>query len=278
MPEGDTVYRTAALLDRALSGRVLERADLRVPRHATADLSGAAVLATVPCGKHLLTRFDLDGALLTLHTHLKMEGVWRVHRPGARWERPGHTARAVLLAGPPLDRRGAPVEAVGFSLGAVDLLATAAESDVVGHLGPDLLAPEWDEHLAARAVDRLQASPHRPLRSALLDQTNLAGIGNVYAAELCYLAGLHPETPVGEVADLATIVDQAQRLLTLNRDRPRRVTTADPRAPTWVYSRGGQPCRRCGTRIRSSSSGDVPGRERISYWCPTCQPPSGSDR
>ncbi|WP_141013127.1 DNA-formamidopyrimidine glycosylase family protein [Nocardioides sambongensis] len=275
MPEGDTVFRTAALLERALSGRMLERSDLRVPRHATADLAGATVVRTVSRGKHLLTRFDLDGDLVTLHTHLKMEGTWRVHRPGDRWERPGHTARVVLLAAPTPVRGSGPVEAVGFSLGAVDLLPSADESEVVGHLGPDLLDPDWGPGHAATAAARLLARPERPLRSALLDQSNLAGIGNVYAAEICFLTRLHPEVAVGGVDDIPAVVDRARRLLLLNRDRPRRVTTADPRAPTWVYGRAGRACRRCGTRIRSADSGDVPGQERVSYWCPSCQPAAG---
>ncbi|MEQ6902634.1 DNA-formamidopyrimidine glycosylase family protein [Nocardioides sp. YIM 152588] len=264
MPEGDTVRQTAARLDRALTGRELTHADLRVPRHATADLAGAEVLATVPRGKHLLTRLRVRDEELTLHTHLKMEGTWRIHRAGARWERPGHTARVVLVAGE--------VEAVGFSLGAVDLVRTADESAVVGHLGPDLLDPGWGADHLAEALRRLRAAPDRPLRSALLDQTDLAGIGNVYAAEVCFLAGLHPETPVAAVPDLAAVVESAHRLLVLNGDRPRRVTTGDPRSPSWVYGRARQPCRRCGTPVRSAQSGDRPGQERVSYWCPACQP------
>ncbi|TIC79862.1 Fpg/Nei family DNA glycosylase [Nocardioides sp. GY 10113] len=264
MPEGDTVRQTATRLDRALTGRELTRADLRVPRHATADLCGGTVLATVPRGKHLLTRLRVRGEELTLHTHLKMEGSWRVHRAGARWERPGHTARVVLVAGD--------VEAVGFSLGAVDLLRTADEDRVVGHLGPDLLDPDWGEEHLAQALARLRAAPGRPLRSALLDQSLLAGIGNVYAAEVCFLAGLHPETPVRDVPDLPSVVTSAHRLLVLNADRPRRVTTGDPRSPSWVYGRARQPCRRCGTPVRTGTSGDRPGQERVSYWCPTCQP------
>lgn len=264
MPEGDTVHRAARRLDAALSGRVLTAADLRVPRHATADLVGAEVLATVPRGKHLLTRLRVRGEDLTLHTHLKMEGVWRVHRTGARWERPGHTARVVL--------RAEQVEAVGFSLGAVDLVPTAAEDDLVGHLGPDLLAPGWGPADVAESVERLTRAPQRPLRSALLDQRNLAGIGNVYAAELCFVARIHPERPVGEVEDLPGLVERAHTLLVLNADRAKRITTADPRAPLWVYGRAGLPCRRCGTRVRTASSGDVRGQERVSYWCPSCQP------
>lgn len=261
MPEGDTVHQAAARLHAALSGRTLTGSDFRVPQHATADLTGAEVLATVARGKHLLTRFRHRGEAVTLHTHLKMEGVWRVHRRGERWRRPAHTARVVLTAGE--------VEAVGFSLGVVELLATEREPSVVGHLGPDLLGPDWDE---PEAVRRLLTAPERPLRVALLDQTNLAGVGNVYAAELCFVAGLHPETPVGEVPDLTRLVRRARQMLELNRELTQRVTTGDRREPLWVYGRVGRPCRRCGTPVARGLSGDVPGEERVSYWCPSCQP------
>ena len=150
MPEGDTVFRAARLLDRELSGRRLTRTDLRVPQHATADLSGGLVLTTLPRGKHILTRIEHDGLAWTLHTHLKMEGAWRVLDHGRRWPRPAHQARVVLETEAKV--------AVGFSLGVVELLPTDAELGVVGHLGPDLLGPDWDE---AHALRRLLAEPDR---------------------------------------------------------------------------------------------------------------------
>ena len=178
MPEGDTVYRAARLLDRALSGQVLLTSDLRVPQHATADLTGGTVVATVSRGKHLLTRIDRDAERWTLHTHLKMEGAWRVIEPGRRWPRPAHTARVVLETDSAV--------AVGFSLGIVELLDRADEDRAVGHLGPDLLGPDWDEEVA---VANLARDPDRRIRDALLDQRNLAGIGTMYAAELCFTSG-----------------------------------------------------------------------------------------
>ena len=260
MPEGDTVYRAAGLLDRALTGRTLLRTDLRVPPHATADLVGGTVVGTVPRGKHLLTRIEHDRGAWTLHTHLKMEGTWRVYPDGRRWDRPAHQARVVLgVAGR---------EAVGFSLGVVDLLPTAEEDSVVGHLGPDLLGPDWDED---EAVRRLGDDPGRTVAEALLDQRNLAGVGNVYANELCFVSGLHPRTPVGDVADLRRVVHRARQMLVLNKDRTTRTTTGELRRPLWVYGRQRQACRRCGTRVEEGLLGPV-GRERTSYWCPSCQP------
>ena len=188
MPEGDTVWRAARLLDRALTGSVLTATDFRVPAFATWDLSGATVSETVSRGKHLLTRIDGD-ARWTLHTHLKMEGGWRVLRPGARWPRPAHTARVVLTT--------ADTVAVGFALGLVEIVPRDREPDLVGHLGPDLLGPDWDPD---EAVRRLREQPDRTIKEALLDQTRLAGIGNMYAAELCFVTGVAPETTGGRRA------------------------------------------------------------------------------
>ena len=260
MPEGDTVYRAARLLDTRLSGETLLHAELRGAQHATADLAGAVVAQTVPRGKHLLTRLERGDERWTLHTHLKMEGVWRVFDGGRRWSRPAHTARVVL--------RVPGREAVGFSLGVVDLLATADEQSVVGHLGPDLLGGDWDPDEARR---RLLAVPERSVYEAILDQRNLAGIGNVYAAELLFLGGLHPATPVGAVTAVPRLLARAHQALDVNKDRRTRTTTGDTRSPLWVYGRSGAPCRRCHTRIEQAPRGPA-GRERTSYWCPHCQP------
>lgn len=259
MPEGDTVFRAAQFLDRALSGRVLTRTDFRVPQHATADLSGAAVTRTTSRGKHLLTRTDSG---FTLHTHLKMEGTWHVYRLGEKWRRPAAEVRVLLEAGD--------VTAVGFSLGVVELILTSDEHTVVGHLGPDLLGPDWDEDEALR---RLRAEPDRSITSALLDQRNLAGIGNMYAAELCFTSGINPSHPVSEVTDLPRLVRRARQMLEVNKVRAVQSTTGDlrPRMRMWVYRRDRSPCRRCGTTILMAMRGE-PGRERATYWCPTCQP------
>jgi endonuclease-8 len=256
VPEGDSVHQAARRLDQGLSGQELTRSDFRVPSLATKDLAGRRVTETVARGKHLLTR--VDGGL-TLHTHLKMEGQWALHPLGTRWRRPAHTARVVL--------RTATTEAVGFSV-LVDLVRTEQEDRLVGHLGPDLLGPDWDAGLAEA---NLRADTTTPVGEALLDQRHLAGVGNVFACEVCFLSGLHPQTPVGEVADLGAVVATSRRLLVDNRDRPIRRTTGDRRAGNryWVYGRKG-PCVRCGTAIRKADLGP-PGRERPTYWCPTCQ-------
>jgi endonuclease-8 len=259
LPEGDTVWRAALHLDRALTGDVLVETDFRVPQYATLDLSGQVVESTVARGKHLLTRIGHQ----TLHTHLKMEGAWHLYKPGTGWRRPAHEARVVL--------RTAEWTAVGFALGIVEVLPRDAEESVVGHLGPDLLGPGWAED---EAVRRLLADPARPVADAILDQRNLAGIGNLYRSELCFLAGVHPRLPVGEVPDLRRLVRRAKAALEANKDRVEQTLTGDTRRgrQTWVYRRERQPCRRCGTTIRVDQQGpDM--QERAVYWCPTCQPP-----
>jgi endonuclease-8 len=265
MPEGDAVWRSARKLHQALSGHTLTRTDFRVPAIATADLSGGTVVETVSRGKHLLTRIDTgpaDGRSWTLHTHLKMEGSWRVFESGQRWNKPGHLARVVLET--------AARTAVGFQLGVVELVLREHEDQVVGHLGPDLLGPDWDDQ---EAVRRLTADPDRPLGEALLDQRNLAGIGSIYRTELCFLTGYDPRTPVGKVADPLRMVRLSHQLLVQNRQLPLIATTGDKRRgrSLWVYGRPGERCLRCGTPIEYAELGE-PGRARAAYWCPSCQP------
>jgi endonuclease-8 len=265
VPEGDTVWRAARQLDRSLSGKVLTRTDFRVPAFATWDLAGATVEQTLSRGKHLLTRIAA-GERWTLHTHLKMEGAWRVLRRGQSWPRPAHTARVVLETDDNV--------AVGFQLGIVEIVAREGEPELVGHLGPDLLGPDWD---AVEAVRRICEQPERPIKNALLDQSRLAGIGNMYANELCFIGGVAPETAVEQVPDLPRMVARAHQMLDLNRRRAVQSTTGDlGRGRTfWVHGRSGQPCRRCGTTIVQSMVGE-PGRERATFHCPSCQPLRGA--
>jgi endonuclease-8 len=257
MPEGDTVYRTATNLDRALSGRVLTRCDLRVPAFATVDLSGRTVNEVVSRGKHLLMRTDE----FTIHSHLKMEGSWHLYRPGTRWSRPEWQARAILS--------NAEWDAVGFQLGTLDVVARSDESSVVGHLGPDPLGPDWDQ---AEALRRLTANPARAVGLALLDQRVIAGLGNIYRNELCFLAGVLPTRPVGDIEHPEKLVDLAHRLLDANKGRATRTTTGKLRGATdWVSRRDGQQCYRCGTRIRRGQLGEDESQLRDTYWCPQCQ-------
>jgi endonuclease VIII len=258
MPEGDVVWRTAQELHAALAGRALVRSDFRVPRYATTDLTGRTVTETVSRGKHLLTRVDGD---ITVHTHLKMDGSWRVSRTTG-YRLSDHRIRLILA--------NDQWQAVGSSLGIVEVLRTTAEDAAVGHLGPDLLDPAFD---AEEAVRRLRTDPGRTIGEAVLDQRNLAGIGTIYRAETLFLRGISPWRPAGEIEDLPGLVQLARRLLDANKDRTGTVTTGNPARgqQLWVYGRAGSPCRRCGTVIRRAELGPAL-EERIAVWCPHCQP------
>ncbi|MEU4771738.1 zinc finger domain-containing protein [Micromonospora sp. NPDC023644] len=301
MPEGDTVWNTARVLHRALAGTRLTGSDFRVPQLAATDLAGWTVRESASRGKHLLLRLsapphaapppdaptgpeggaapapagavsaqdggaaggaapgDDGGARWTLHSHLRMDGAWRAYGPGERWTaRPAHLIRVVL--------RSARAVAVGYHLHELALVPTAEEESLVGHLGPDLLGADWDP---AEAVRRLAAHPDATISEALLDQRNLAGVGNLYKCEVLFLRGVSPWTPVRAVPDLAGTVALAQKLLAANRGRWTQSTTGSlHRGQTsYVYGRRAQPCRRCGTAIRKEELG-----ERVTYWCPVCQP------
>ncbi|HEY4224840.1 MAG TPA: DNA-formamidopyrimidine glycosylase family protein [Pseudolysinimonas sp.] len=259
MPEGDTVCQTAKRQNEALAGLPLTGFELRVPKFAAADLTGETVHEVVSIGKHLFHRIG-DWSL---HSHLKMEGVWRLVADGQKWPKPAFQARAVL--------RTASVTSIGFELGITELLPREEEHAVTDRLGPDLLGGGWSTASAAQAVVRLQSHPETPVFMAALDQSNLAGIGNVYANELCFLRGVLPTTPMAEV-DAAALVSLAHRVMLANRDRFPRVTTGDPRPGhrTWVYGRTGQACLRCGAILLGGELGRV-GQERVVTWCPRCQ-------
>lgn len=255
MPEGDTVYRTAAKLREALEGRTLTRCDVRVPTFATVDLTGCVVDEVLSRGKHLFIR----AGDASIHSHLKMDGAWLV---GGQIRRvPEYKVRILLETS---DSRAA-----GVDLGVLEILPRDRDMDAVAHLGPDLLGGDWEPR---RAAESLVADPDRPLAETLLDQRVMAGVGNVYANELCFVFGHRPATPVQQVKDPLRVVQRARDMLWLNRSRVNRTTTGDtrPGRDLWVYGRVGRPCRRCGTTIESDRA-DVVGTERISFWCPACQ-------
>ncbi len=254
------MWRSCRRLDEALGGQQLTRCELRVPSLAATDLTGATVREVVSRGKHQLFRFD-NG--YTLHTHFRMEGTWRIFDRGRRWSGGQEfQIRAVLAT--------AHHDAVGYRLPVVELLPTVEEDSVVGHLGPDLLGPDWD---LDEAVRRVSAQPERTIGEALLDQRLLAGIGTLYRSELLFLQGLHPRTPVARVTNLRRLLQRGQLLLYANRWRTEQSTTGDLRAgrSRYVFERPGQPCRRCGTPVLTEEFGPS-GQERRSYWCPRCQP------
>jgi len=243
-----------------LVGRTVVRSDFRVPQHATADLSGRVVNAFDSYGKHMLTRFSGG---LSLHTHFEMDGAWQVVGPGKVLPRTfDEEIRLVLATDGPT--------AYALRMPVLELLETADEARVIGHLGPDLLGPSWDE---GEAVPSVVPEPDRPLVEALLDQRNLAGIGNLWAVETCFLRGHSPWTPVAQV-DLPAAIRLVRRMMQHSLEQPGQVTTGDTRRGRthWVYGRAGRPCRRCGSTVefRDSVTGQSYARE--TWWCPRCQP------
>jgi endonuclease-8 len=253
MPEGDTVFRTATALRDGLVGRTLTRCDIRVPRYATVDLTGNTVDEVLTRGKHLFIRIGPA----SIHSHLLMDGSWRISPRDV----PDHTIRILLQAGD--------ITAAGIDLGVLEILDRSNDLAAVAHLGPDLLGEDWNPQQAAT---NLSSDPDRPIAAALLDQRVVAGIGNVYCNELCFLFGRLPTSPVGTVADPLRVMARAREMLWANRLRRSRTTTGNTRTgqQLWVYGRAGEPCRRCDTRILRADPTDGT-EERISYWCPSCQ-------
>ena len=272
MPEGDTIFRSALVLHRALAGRVVTRFDTALAHLQRVEdqerVSGRTVDGVTARGKHLIVEFS--GGLV-LRTHMRMSGSWHLYRPGDRWRRPRRAMRVVIAT--------AEFEAVAFDVQDAEFAhAAELERTAVGRLGPDLLAEDFD---GAEAVRRLRGLPPMDLGDAVLDQRGTAGTGNVFKSEVLFLAGLCPTLPLADVTDeeLARIVEIARRLLLANvPDRQgtadtgpasRRTThLANPAAQLWVYGRGGRPCRRCGTPIVYRKQGK---HARGSYFCPTCQ-------
>lgn len=260
MPEGDTVWRTARRLNQVFAGRPLTRCDLRWPSVAEVDLTGVVTVEVVSYGKHLLHRLRSAEHGVTVHSHLRMDGSWIIERPDARPS--GHKIRALL---------GTPDHlAIGHDLGMLDVLPTANEHTLLGHLGPDLLGPNWD---AGRAVANLRRHPDT-IAAALLDQRCLAGIGTIWAAESLFAERLDPWTPAADLteAQLTALVERARRFLRASCAHPIPSSTGElrPGRNTYAHGRHRQPCRRCGTPIRVRRAGP-PTRQRPIFFCPACQ-------
>lgn len=259
MPEGDTLYRAARRLQPLVGEQVESVAgSSRVVPAWSGRMSGTTITTIESCGKHLLIHFDDD---LTLRTHLGMTGVWHLYERGDPWRKTEGKARVVITT--------RAHTAVCFAAPDVSIGPRAAIEDEIAHLGPDLLGAEFDVALAA---DRAPGSDAAIVADLLLDQSVMAGVGNVYKSEILFLERLHPSTPSSILTrpQVESLAGRARRLLWANRDRGRRNTTGyGRRADLWVYGRDRRPCRRCGTAIASAKLGAL---GRSTYWCPRCQP------
>jgi endonuclease-8 len=274
MPEGDTIYRAARTLHTALAGQIVTRFETGLAQLAALDrnepVAGRVVEQVAAAGKHLL--MTLSGGIV-LRTHMRMNGSWHIYRPGERWQRSPRAMRILIETSDWV--------AVAFNVYVAEFVRTDQlhRHRPVATLGPDLLG-DFD---AAHALLRVRQQGARAVHEVLLDQRVMAGIGNVYKSEILFLSGLHPDTPADVVPD-----EDWQRLMSLARTllkaniaessgqgietyRGLRRTTGRMNAEErlWVYSRGGRPCRKCGSRIASRKDGDD---ARVTYWCPVCQP------
>ena len=274
MPEGDTIFRAAETLHRAIGGQVVTGFESVFPAlmrvHDDAPLTGRTIERVESVGKHILMHFSGGDVL---RTHMRMNGSWHIYRPGERWKRPRRDMRIVVST--------SAFEAVGFNIPVAEFIRTDRLAKHAGlvRLGPDLLSDTFDP---AEAVRRLRARGSISIADALLDQRALAGIGNVYKCEVLFLCGVNPFAPVDRIDDaqLAKLVLTARKLLRVNVSRRlapmttygglRRTTGRDdPRARLWVYGRTGLACRKCGTAIQMKKQGNA---ARVTYWCGTCQP------
>ena len=251
MAEGDTILRAARRIEAAVGGEQLA-VSCPNPRgwaSGVQRLDGSTLERVDARGKHLLLRFG-D---LTLHSHLGMSGSWHVYPRGGAWRKPAGAAWTVLT--------GETSEAVQFGGPTLRLLRTDAlrRDPTLSRLGPDILAGDFDAEAIARS---LRAHPHRTLGDALLDQTLVAGIGNIFKSEACFAARLDPWQPIGDLTDeqLVQVSDAAHDLMQDAVEHGRHANA--------VYRRAGQPCPTCGTRIVSRGQGDA---NRTTYWCPQCQ-------
>ncbi|HWT47015.1 MAG TPA: DNA-formamidopyrimidine glycosylase family protein [Vicinamibacterales bacterium] len=273
MPEGDTIFRAARTLNRALAGDVVQRFESVLPAltrvHEDTPITGRVVESVAAAGKHMLMRFSGD---LVLRTHMRMNGSWHIYRPGERWQRPRRDMRVVVAT--------ARFEAVGFNLPVAEFLTPTAmrRQEDLRKMGPDLLGAEFDE---ADALCRFRIRDSSSIADALINQRVVAGAGNVYKSEVLFLCRIDPATCVKSLNDdrLREILTTARKLLRANVNDPQRgivtytgyrrtTRRADPAERLYVYGRARKPCRRCGTPIRVRAQGP---HARLTYWCPTCQ-------
>ena len=256
MPEGDTIRRLADKIRGRFVGEKCVRCVTRDPRLVGIDLAGATLVDADAIGKHLFIRFD-NGT--TIHSHLRMTGSWTV---GAAAREPEWRRRVELWM-----ESG---RLTGIDLPIVEVLSTAHEARVAGHLGPDLCGPAEPD--IDEVVERLQRDPHALLATSLLDQRNAAGFGNVYAIEVPFVAGVSPNQPVSSIEGLRDLVGAGTALIRSNAERGpqnttgRRLTTADQ----WIYGQRGRPCPICATTLDGWDERLSPWN-RVSVWCPNCQ-------
>lgn len=273
MPEGDTIFRAARTLHRALAGKAVTQFESVFPNltrvHEDTPITGRVVDAVTASGKHLLMRLSGD---LALRTHMRMSGSWHIYRPGEPWQRSRRDMRILLAT--------ADFVAVGFNIHVAEWLRTSAlgRHEELRRLGPDLLAEDFD---AAEAARRLRGRGDAPIAETLLNQRVMAGVGNVYKSEILFACRVDPFALVRTLSDeqVSCLIATARKFLRANVSEGLAAMTTylgfrkttrrtDPAERLWVYGRAGEPCRRCGTAVEISKQGRD---ARLTYWCPACQ-------
>jgi endonuclease-8 len=276
MPEGDTIFRAARALHRALAGQTVTQFETQLPQLSRVDydtpLAGRTVESVDAAGKWMRIYFSGD---LILLTHMLMSGSWHIYRPGERWRRPRIQMRVAIHT--------PPFVAVAFQVPIAEFHTsdTLDRRSRVRKLGPDVLSEQFDP---AGAIARLRTRPDLEVGDALLLQSLIAGLGNVFKSEVCFVSRVNPFRKVGDlsIADLGALAGNARKLMSANVSDTagdkivtytglRRTTgRADPSERLWVYKRRGEPCRVCGTAILAKKQGPD---ARTTFWCPECQKP-----
>jgi len=267
MPEGDTIFRAARTLNRALQGQVVTKFETQLPQLARIDddspIAGRVVESVNAAGKWMRIYFSGD---LILLTHMLMNGSWHIYRPGERWQRSRTQMRIAIYT--------EPFVAVAFQVPIAEFhtAATLARHASLRRLGPDVLSEDFDE---TAAVERLRSRPDLDVGVALLSQSLIAGLGNVFKSEVCFASRVNPHRKVATLSqvEVAALIADARKFMAANvadASHMRQTTgRLNPAQRLWVYGRGGKPCLVCGTPIESRKQGlDA----RVTFWCPACQP------
>jgi endonuclease VIII len=267
VPEGDTIYRTAASIRQWMSGRIVTAAQSQVPSLNLQTLTGRPIETVEPHGKHLVISFGVhpdreDDQPVALHSHMRMSGSWHVYTATAEWQRPRKQAKVIITASDRL--------AVCFNAPIISLLPVrdVDRGTGIGRLGPDVLVDPFNP---AEVVTRARATRNADaIGEVLLDQQVVAGIGNIYRCESLFLERIHPWTILSQLTDAAfeALVETASRIMRANLGKPIGRNFGNGENQTWVYGRNGLPCKNCATPIQTRKQGS---QARTAYWCSSCQ-------
>ena len=282
MPEGDTIFRTARSMGRALTGKPVTvfRSTYPLLTRSNDDtpIAGQFVERVEARGKWLLIHFSGGGTLIT---HMLMSGSWHIYRHGERWQQPRTNMRIVI--------ENSDFVTVGFRVPVAEMHTAQSlmRDRRIPNPAMDVLSPEFN---AEEAIRRVAVHGNEEIADVLLHQEVLAGVGNVFKSEICFVTGLNPFCRVSaltqeqvraaiaaaqKLVGANVLVDSGDTIVTYGGRQRRTTHESDPSASLWVYGRNGEPCRKCGERVRRRIQGPD---ARVTFWCQRCQPmPDGSE-